>query len=497
MKASKLFGFLLFASVALVLTPVSGVVAMDDFHIDGAGREDPWNNCTSCHGPDLDGGFTGVSCFDCHSDFLSPDPPSTGHHMPGREDALDNCITCHGADLTGDIGPSCFSCHGELWNTGGGGGNTPPNVDAGGPYSGAVGELIQFDGSGTFDADGDSMIYLWTFGDGTPPQFPSQFPTTSHAYQAAGLYTAMLSVTDGVNTPEIVTVLVEIGTSSNSPPTADAGGPYSGNAGAAVQFSAAGSFDPEGDTLTYSWDFGDGGSPTSPSQNATATHTYQSGGTFTAVVSVDDGVNGPVTASATVDIVVVNLPPDVDAGGPYSGTTGQAIQFDASGTFDLEGDTLSYMWDFGDGSLPTFPGSDPTTSHIYQNAGTYTAVLTVTDGVNTPVFVDVAVEAEDPGGGGNDPPAAESGDWVVDIPFLFDRISVNFEEFAGILLVHTTLQNGSTHFGIGMEFDGLIFWMDLTGALYLGDVDHDAGTMTGIVFGHPGGSSVWFAERQQ
>ncbi|MCH7654010.1 MAG: PKD domain-containing protein, partial [Chloroflexi bacterium] len=89
----------------------------------------------------------------------------------------------------------------------------------------------------------------------------------------------------------------------------------------------------------------------------TANHTYTTGGTFTAVVTVDDGVNTPQTASATVEIIVVNLPPNVVAGGPYSGTAGQSVQFSASGSSDPESDALSYVWNFGDGSLPTFPSS--------------------------------------------------------------------------------------------------------------------------------------------
>jgi hypothetical protein len=37
-------------------------------------------------------------------------------HKPGLNDPLSNCITCHGADLRGGTSQvSCFECHGEEW----------------------------------------------------------------------------------------------------------------------------------------------------------------------------------------------------------------------------------------------------------------------------------------------------------------------------------------------------------------------------------------------
>ena len=53
-----------------------------------------------------------------------------------------------------------------------------------------------------------------------------------------------------------------------------------------------------------------------------------------------------------------------------------ACSFDAAGSSDPEGDTLSYAWDFGDGETGT--GVSP--AHSYSASGTYTATLTVSDG---------------------------------------------------------------------------------------------------------------------
>jgi hypothetical protein len=381
----------------LALAPVSQVMAMPTGHPHPVG--DPWaaTNCVVCHGADLRGSI-GPSCMTCHNDFVEPDLPELGHHMPGREDPLANCVFCHGGDLTGSVGPSCFTCHDDVWS--GGGGNSPPDVDHGGPYAGAPGQPIQFDASGTSDADGDTLFYVWlSFGDGTPAQFPSPVPTITHTYAAPGTYTVKLSVTDGVNIPVVVETTAVMG--------------------------------------------------------------------------------------------AANLPPSADAGGPYSGIAGQAVQFDASGSSDPDGDTLIYSWDFGDGNPITLPGPNPGASHTYQSAGTYTAVLRVDDGVNTPVSVPVQVEIGDDA----PPPGSVDGElWDVKIPYLGAEMLVEFEEFAGILLVQVSSFSDPPAFGLGMEVDGVIFWMDSSGAIFFGNINRADGTMRGIVFDYYGGSSIWFAE---
>lgn len=484
-RFSVCFGAAVLAVLLLGFTAEG--MATPNMHVDGGGRETPWTNCTACHGADLTGGFVGVSCFDCHNDFSPPDPPPTGHHIPGRDNPQSNCTFCHGADLAGGIGPSCFTCHDDVWS-GGGGGNSPPVVDHGGPYTGVPGQPIQFDASGTTDPDGDSLSYVWlSFGDGTPPQFPSLSPLFTHTYANPGTYTVKLSVTDTFNFPVVVETTATVG-AANSPPTAAAGGPYFGFAGDPLQLDASGSSDPDGDTLSYSWDFGDGTLPTLFGPNPIASHAYAGAGTYTATVTVDDGVNTPVTADVTVDIVDPNLPPSVDPGGPYSGTPGQALQLDASGSSDLDGDLLTYSWDFGDGTLPTLPSPVPTASHAYAAAGTYFAEVTVDDGVNDPVSAVVEVEISEL------PPPPGGEVWDLLIPYLGAELTVEFEEFAGILLVHQTYPYGPPVFGIGMETDGVIFWMDMTGAIFFGNINHNAGTMRGIVFDYHGESSIWFAE---
>ncbi|MBA3550843.1 PKD domain-containing protein, partial [Patescibacteria group bacterium] len=65
-----------------------------------------------------------------------------------------------------------------------------------------------------------------------------------------------------------------------------------------VVFSSAGSSDANGDTLTYTWNFGNGQTSTA----ANPTHTYTTNGTFTASVTVKDGKGGENTASKTIRV---------------------------------------------------------------------------------------------------------------------------------------------------------------------------------------------------
>src|SRR2546427_11197145 len=70
----------------------------------------------------------------------------------------------------------------------------------------------------------------------------------------------------------------------------------------------------------------------------------------------------------------VNRPPTAAPGGPYGAPEGTVISFDGSGSTDLDGDALTYAWDFGDGTTAT--GVKP--SHTYADNGSYTLTLTRT-----------------------------------------------------------------------------------------------------------------------
>ena len=75
-----------------------------------------------------------------------------------------------------------------------------------------------------------------------------------------------------------------------------------------------------------------------------------------------------------------NQPPTAVLGADVtSGAAPLTITFDGSESSDPDpGDTLTYTWDFGDLSTP-IETTDPTATHAYTTAGSFTASLTVSD----------------------------------------------------------------------------------------------------------------------
>ncbi len=114
--------------------------------------------------------------------------------------------------------------------------------------------------------------------------------------------------------------------------------PRFGTAPLQVTFRGSASSDPDGDPLTYEWDFGDG---TSKSAAKDVVHTYTRGGAFDARLKVTDSRNA--SATQTVRISVNNSPPAVTLTAPADGgkyRDGAPVQLSGAAT-DKEDGTLA------------------------------------------------------------------------------------------------------------------------------------------------------------
>lgn len=226
---------------------------------------------------------------------------------------------------------------------------------------------VDFDASQSSDPDGDPLTYSWDFGDGSS----ATGVTANHIYQSTGTFTVKLTVSDGqASTDAFVTIFVSSG---NAAPIASfTATPTTGAAPLVVNFDASASSDPDNDPLTYAWTFGDGNSGTGVSPN----HTYQTGGVYTATLTVSDGTT-TTSSTKTITVIGPNQGPTASfTANPTSGAAPLAVSFDASSSSDPENDALTYAWAFGDGNT----GAGVSPNHTYVNTGTYTVTLTVSDG---------------------------------------------------------------------------------------------------------------------
>jgi PKD repeat protein len=169
--------------------------------------------------------------------------------------------------------------------------NGVPVADANGPYAGKVGFAIAFDGSGSSDPEGAPLTYAWSFGDGST----ATGVAPSHTYANAGDYAVTLTVSDGHATSAPATASAHV--TVNTAPIANPGGPYQPT-GLRVTFDGSGSSDPNGDPLTWAWNFGDGTTGT----GVAPIHDYPLAGTYTVTLRVNDGFvnSAPATTTATI-----------------------------------------------------------------------------------------------------------------------------------------------------------------------------------------------------
>ncbi|MBQ4803743.1 cellulase family glycosylhydrolase [Aquimarina sp. MMG015] len=185
-----------------------------------------------------------------------------------------------------------------------------------------------------------------------------------------------------------------VGGTGNLPPTARFTSDIdSGNAPLTVQFDASESTDPDGDNLSYSWNFGDGSTAT----GVGISHLFTQPGTYQVSLTVNDGALSDtanktiIVIDDTVSTVTANLVTDNN-----SGVAPATINFDATGSISSDGSALVYGWDFGDGTA----GSGVTINHVFVEAGSYDVVLTVSnaDGISDTAITTIVITESNTGG---------------------------------------------------------------------------------------------------
>jgi len=339
----------------------------------------------------------------------------------------------------------------------------PPIADANGPYNCTLGLPCVLDGSGSFDIDPTDFITSWEWdldGDFVYDDATGENPSVTFTQPGSfnvGLRVvdnAVLNDLDGDDVQDPEERLddfdfTRVTVTENTAPVADAGGPYVVDEGSSITLDASASSDPDFNPLTYEWDLDNDGAY----DNATGLTTNFAAlddGTYTVGLRVSDGLLEDTT---TVDVIVNNVAPAVDAGPDQSASEGATVNL-APATFTDPGtqDTHTATIDWGDGSASdagvvseTNGSGSVAGSHVYADNGSYTVTVTVTDddsGVGSDTLL-VTV--------GNLPPVVEAGP---DASILEgDAVTLDPATFtdAGDLDTHTaSIDWGDTHSEVGV-----------------------------------------------
>jgi len=144
-------------------------------------------------------------------------------------------------------------------------------------------------------------------------------------------------------------------------------------------------YDTDGDQIRYKFDWGDdtysdwseftvSNISVSMSHSCSYILTYE----VKVIAQDENGTNSSWSLPLDVTVTQVDSEdeePVIEVEVTNNESTNQTIVFDVSGSYDPDGAIVSYHWDFGDGT--TGGGKNPT--HEYENPGTYTVILTITD----------------------------------------------------------------------------------------------------------------------
>ena len=257
------------------------------------------------------------------------------------------------------------------------------------PISPKTPDVIQFNASQSYDPDGGSIVsYVWDFGDGQT----GTGMVVGHKYNSSGNYTVRLTITDddgqtnSTTQPAGVPQIIQV--TDDHPPTGNFTWYIDQSTDGKINFISNAS-DPDGDPLSYKWYFGDG----STSSSADPSHIYDTSGNYSVTLIITD----PYGASyeVTKEIVVPNRKPiPAFTYSPSNPNTKQYVFFDASSSYDIDGNIVNYSWDFNNDGIIDAYGVKP--YHLFSKAGNYTVNLTVKDNGGATNYTTKIIQVTEP-----------------------------------------------------------------------------------------------------
>jgi PKD repeat protein len=239
-----------------------------------------------------------------------------------------------------------------------------------------MGGTVEFNATGTTDNIDDpaDLDYSWYFFDGVS-LVTLTYMVDTHAFDIAGSFPVTLTVTDTAGNSAEMDLTVIVNDLEDPVPAATVI-PDPAEFGAMVTLNASASTDnlDAAAEMSYEWVFVDDG-VTYTLTNMVSTHEFAELGDITITLTVTDQAGNSASIDVVLSVVDTTDPVAVASADPTSVTEGGSVDFDASDSTDNYL-IASYEWDFGDGSSVE---SGVSVTHVYADAGSYTATLTVTD----------------------------------------------------------------------------------------------------------------------
>lgn len=282
--------------------------------------------------------------------------------------------------------------------------NSAPTANAGANQNVETGTTVTLSGAASSDPDGDTLTYHWSFTTvpGTSSATLNNSTGLSVTFQADqdGTYIAQLIVNDGtVNSPAVTTTITAATT--NSKPVADAGADQNVVFPATVNLNGSASTDADGDGLSYTWAFVSKPTTSSAALNdpnvENPSFTADIAGSYVVSLVVNDGFVDSTSASVTVIASEPNIAPVASIATDLTVVPGSTVTLDGSNSSDVNGDTLTYLWELISVPSTSYANlSNSTGQSVYFTAdadGDYTVKLTVNDGNVDSAPVTVNIEA--------------------------------------------------------------------------------------------------------
>jgi PKD repeat protein len=240
------------------------------------------------------------------------------------------------------------------------------------PNPAQTGQTVAFDGTGSWDLDGQITKYEWDLdGDGSYETDTDTAASTSTTYSSPGTIDVKLRVTDNDGKTDEADASLTV----QSPPTASFDfSPPSPSTGETITFTSD-STDADGTIASEAWDFNNDGQFDDATGSSPTTSFANPGAHQVSLRVVDDDGLSDIT---TRIVSVENRAPTASFDfSPSSPKTNETITFSSSSS-DPEGPLQSQEWDFdNDGEYDDGSGASPTWA--FDTPGSKTVKLKVTD----------------------------------------------------------------------------------------------------------------------